>query len=353
MAGDDSVRGGVLLVETPGSDFFWQGASGMSDPGTGTGMTPGDQFRSASVGKMFCASAVMMLVEEGEFGLDEAIGQHLPGALVGGLHVLDGRDRGAEITARQLLNHTSGLANYFRLPGFQQMLAEAPDRLWQPSEVIAYVKDQAPPLFEPGGGWHYSDTGYLLLGLIVEHVTGKGLHQIYRERLLEPLGLEGTYMVFREERRPGPVGDEPSHVYLGDLDYTPVRALSADWAGGGLVTTSGDLNRFIRAFAENGVFAKPGTRREMLSWMPTGEGGVYYGLGVRRFMLDELGMRGYGEVWGHSGSSKSFMFYWPEKDTTLCGTLNQDLAEGAWSEALPVAGILPGALREVGQAIGA
>lgn len=336
-----TVRNGVLLVEAPRLGFEWKGASGLADPGAGLEMLPDDQFRSASVGKMVCATAAMILVEEGKLDLDGCLGLYLPREVTSGLHVLDGRSRGEEITIRQLLGHASGLPNNFRIPDFQRLLIEEPNKRWEPVEVLAYVKEHADPLFAPGKGWHYTDAGYLLVGLVVEAVTNLPLHEVYRAKVFEPLGMNDTYMVFREEPRGGLPGRSPSHVFFGDVDYTQAESLSADWAGGGLVTTAEDLNRFVRAFAEGSVFGSPSAKQEMLRWVPTGERGVYYGLGVRRFVMGEIGSPGTGEVWGHTGSSKSFALYWPERETTICGTLNQDAAEGAWSESLPIAAVVP------------
>ena len=142
-------------------------------------------------------------------------------------------------------------------------------------------------------------------------------------------------------------GREPSRAYVGDLAYGTERSVSADWAGGGLVTTVDDLTRFIRAFADGRVFRNRSSRAQMLTWTPTGEPGVYYGLGVRRFVPEEQGMPELGENWGHTGFLKSYMLYWPERDATICGTLNQAAAPGACSRLRPVAAIVPAAMREL------
>lgn len=349
---DPPVKNGVLSVEAPGRGFWWKGASGLADPREGVEMRPDDRFRSASVGKMVLATAAMKLVEEGAFGLDEAVGHRLSPSITDGLHVLDGRERGAEITPRQLLAHTSGLADYFSDggptpygPPFVGLMMAEPGRLWHPAEILAWTRRNLKPRFAPGVGWHYSDTGYLVAGLLVEAVTGKALHEVYREWVFGPLGMEHTHMTFREAERPSIPGRPESRAYSGELDYTRARSVSADWAGGGLTTTVEDLRRFVRAFADDRIFRDPSTRREMLGWLPTGEKGVYYGLGVRRFALEELGMPGYGEVWGHTGALGSFVLYWPEEGAVLAGTLNQSEARGVWSEVRPVPYLVPEILR--------
>jgi CubicO group peptidase (beta-lactamase class C family) len=156
-----------------------------------------------------------------------------------------------------------------------------------------------------------------------------------------------SYMLFREPARPALPGREPSVAYAGDAPYGAQRSVSADWGGGGLVVTAADLARFMRAFADDRIFADPGSRRAMLTWITTGEPGVGYGLGVRHFALADLGMPGLGELWGHTGFLKSFMLYWPECRAVLCGTLNQSAAKGAFSQLRPVAAIVPAVLQDL------
>ncbi len=333
QAVDDSqdIRNGVLLVETP--DFRWKGAAGMADPDKGTEMLPDDQFRSASVGKTLCATLVMKLVEAGKISLEEEISQYLPESVMNGLHEYDGKSYSNTIITRQLLNHTSGLPDYFfdgpanvyGMSDFMTLMLEIPDKLWEPEETIEYAKTNLTPFFPPGQGYHYSDTNYQLLGLIIESVTDKPLHEVYHEFLFDPLGMNHTYMEFRETPRHSIPGRSLSHVYMGDIDYTHVTAYSAGWAGGGLVTTAEDLNRFIRAFAGNKIFDDLLTREEMFNWVDLGNG-AYYGFGLERLVFDEFGIPdlvGLGELWGHSGFGNSFMYYWPEEDISICGTLNQ------------------------------
>ena len=128
-------------------------------------------------------------------------------------------------------------------------------------------------------------------------------------------------MEFREEARPSVPGRTLSHVFYGDVDYTSFRSLSADWAGGGLVTTAEDMTRFMRAFVNNDIFANPDTRDAMFDWMPWEGDTLDYGLGLMRVKGKTL------TIWGHMGVGQSFMFYWPDGDLTLCGTLNQQEAD--------------------------
>jgi D-alanyl-D-alanine carboxypeptidase len=325
---EPGVRSGLLLVDGPG--VHWKGASGIAFADSAIPIRPDDQFNIDSIAKMMTACIVMKLVEGGRLGLDDRICAYLPDSLVSGLHVLAGRSYGEAITVRQLLNHTSGIADDWSCPGFVDSVAAHPERRWRPEETIEYVKKHCPPRFPPGAGFQYSDPGYNLLGLILERVTGRPLQRLYRDDLLDPLGMDHTYRPAYEPARPSIPGRPPGERYLDDLEcglWTSV--MTADWAGGGLVSTTEDLCVFLRSFAENRIFRNPSTRDSMLTWVESGPINNY-GLGVSRVLfrrLDEPAAAELGEVWGHSGSSHNFMYYWPQEDVIIVGTLNQMAVE--------------------------
>jgi len=285
-------------------------------------------YEIASTSKAFTAATVLLLVEEGLVDLDQQIGQILPPQITTGLLVIQNHDYGPELTIRQLLAHTSGLPDYwydppYIIPGVNAFLFDyilQPSRFWEPEEVLAYVPGLT-PIFVPGTGWHYSDSGYVLAGLIIEEVTGKDLHEVYREKIFDPLGLDDTWLHWREPQ-PGTLLE--SHRYEGSWDMYIKRHQSADWAGGGLVSSSGDLQAFIRALADDTLFSDPGTILEMTAWVGAGMPGIDYGLGLFRV---DLGF-GKGEIWGHDGYGNAWMYYWPEQDVTFVGTLNQ--TENDW-----------------------
>ncbi|MGD2072987.1 MAG: serine hydrolase domain-containing protein [Candidatus Thorarchaeota archaeon] len=321
----ENVHNAVLLVESP--HHKWKCASGMADPAENSPMMADDQFFTASVAKTMTASLVMMLNEKGIVHVDQTISQYLPSSIIDGLHLYEDHSYGTSITIRQLLNHTSGLGDNWSDPRFIQQILEDTERFWHPEETIEFVKTNVPPLFPPGQGFHYSDINYNLLGLIIERVTSIPLHEVYRKFLLDELGMNHTYRPFYEEPRPSIHGRPPSHFFAGDLDCTGMISLSADWGGGGLQTTTEDLNRFIRAFGKNELFEDPSTRDEMIKGEKIGEG-MYYGLGVVRGVFDELDVQNItGEIWGHQGASASFMYYWKDEAISICGTLNQDQCE--------------------------
>ncbi len=325
----DNIHNAVMLIELP--DFKWKGASGMMNPDEGLVMNVDDQFFTASAAKMMTATLALQLVESGTMQLDDPIHKYLPESIIEGLHDYEGQAYGKTITIRQCLNHTTGVGDNWHDSRFMQLILEDPNKFWEPEETIAFVKQNIPPHFPPGQGFSYSDINYNLIGLIMEKITGKTLQALYRDQLLDPLGMKHTYRQFREDPRPSIAGRGPSRTYYDDFDYASWRALSADWAGGGLQSTTEDLNRFLRAFVKKKIFKKPTTRDEMFKWVKVSED-TFYGLGVVRGLLEEGAIR---EIWGHIGASSCFMFYWPERDATFCGTFNQVKCEGKFVEILP------------------
>jgi len=327
VARNQGYGGGVIRVTSGVYGLLWEGASGTAVY-NGAPMPQEATFEIASTSKAFTAATVLLLVEDGLLDLDQQIGTLLPPAYTTGLIVIGSHDYTPELTVRQLLAHTSGLPDYWNdppyiIPGVNAFLFEYilhPYRFWEPEDILVYVPGLT-PAFVPGTGWHYSDTGYLLAGLIVEEITGKELHDVYRERIFAPLGLDDTWLSWRE---PPASGLTESHRYEGSWDMTDKPHQSADWAGGGLVSTTRDLERFMRALADESLFSDPTTGKAMKAWIETGTTGIRYGLGL--FWV-ELG-NDQGEIYGHDGYGNSWMYYWPDQDVIFAGTLNQ--TENDW-----------------------
>ena len=319
-----NVHNGVLLVESP--VLKWKGACGMAFPEEAIPMLPDDQFNIDSIAKMMTAVLVMKLVEAKELALEDKICRFLPSSIIEGLHVYKGQSYGERITIAHLLSHTSGIADDWADSHFLDLIIADPQRRWKPKETIEFVKKNCKPKFRPGDGFQYSDPGYNLLGLIIEEVTATELHIVYRKLLLDPLRMEYTYRPSHEIARPRFPGRGPSQRYLDDMECTLLPAvMTADWAGGGLISTTEDLHLFMRAFVRNEIYTDPTTTEKMFKWVTSGPF-HNYGLGISRVLFeksDNPAYRGLGEVWGHTGSSDNFMYYWPEGDMIMIGTLNQ------------------------------
>src|SRR5262245_50277019 len=161
----DGVPGAILLVRD--GDRTVRLTSGSARLAPRVRMEPNDRFRAGSITKSFVSTVVLELVGEGKLALSDTVERRLPGLVPNGDH----------ITVRQLLNHTSGLYNYTDDPDLLRALTNlSSDRVFKPEELLAMATSH-PPLFKPGARWSYSNTNYIVLGLIVEAVTGKPLEQ--------------------------------------------------------------------------------------------------------------------------------------------------------------------------------
>jgi D-alanyl-D-alanine carboxypeptidase len=309
-----AIPGLMIYVAAPDLGIAWSGAAGVADRATGKPLLPGAAFRIASTTKTFTAAAILRLTEDGRLGLDEPIAGRLPVAFVQEL-VQGGYDPDA-ITVRHLLLHTSGLYDYASDPAFLAVVSGDPGRRWTRFEQVHFAMEHGAPVGAPGDRWHYADTGYILLGEIIERVTGAPLGAAYRELLsFAALGLTHTYL---EREEPAPVGiPQRAHQYLGDLDATTLLDPSADlYGGGGLVSTTEDLGRFYRALLRGEVFRIPGTLATMLAVPPTNEQ-ADQAMGLFRSEIGEQVCWGHGGYWGNEA------IYCPDRDVVLIYSPNQ------------------------------
>lgn len=219
------------------------------------------------------------------------------------------------MTLRQLLQHTSGLQDYWELPEFRRAFDADAQRLWTPWDILEY----ATPLLPRPHSYHYSDTNYVLAGLVVEEASGMSLGDYFERAIFQPLGMNDTYFNHLEPYR-GPI----AHRYEGEEDLTVKRRQSADWAGGGLVSTSADLHRFLLlGLVEGRLDGGPYLSDQMKSQpVPTDIERVEYGLGL--FLVDaedELGRDA--RVWGREGWGHSFLWYYEQAQVVVAGTVNQ------------------------------
>ncbi|GGT09708.1 serine hydrolase [Planobispora rosea] len=294
------IPGIVLDVRGPGTRFT--GATGRFAL-LGRELRAGDAFRTASVTKPFTAAAVLRLAEQGRLDLDDKIGDYLDSALM--KQIL----HGSHITVRQLLDHTSGIADYATDGSWMAEVFADPHRVWKPRE-LAERGLRLKPAFPPGKGFHYSDTGYVLAGFVIEKAAGKPLHRVYREQILGPLGMRATYLEHWESPR-----GRLSHPYVTDLDFRGWNPTYDTFGGGGLVSTAPDLTRFIRGLFEDRLFRDPATLATMLR--TTRQSDDAYGLGLMRVRT------GATTFWVHEGFHGAFMAYDPARKISVTGTVNQ------------------------------
>jgi D-alanyl-D-alanine carboxypeptidase len=302
---------GVALRVERGGEVVFDGAAGFASLEPQTPLAPEVRFRIASITKTFTAVLVLQLVDAGVLTLDDTVGQWLDDPVV---HRIPHVDR---ITLRQLLNHTSGVYDYFDAdsPFWQDAyFGEGADwaRVWTPRELLAYADGaRHAPYFAPGEGSHYSNTAYVLLGLIVEEAGGHTYAEQLQTRILDPLGLEDTFFAATE---PVPGGTaEPYHLIEGELVNVSATHLSAVGAAGGMVSTTRDLARFVGALF-GGELLRPATLAAMLTFVPSEYPGAEWGLGVLRAHTPD------GALVGHEGDgpgSGARMFRLAAADLTI------------------------------------
>ncbi len=279
---------------------------------------PGSRaFRTASVTKTFTAALVLLLCEQGQLALGDRLAAHLPPGLTDRIHVRDGQCRGAQITLEQLLQHRSGLFDYATCSQFRAHVALDPLRSWTPLDLLDQAVQAGAPDFAPGQGMNYSDTGYVLLAMVIEKVLGLPLAQAYRERLLEPLGLADTWLEGREAARCSSL----SHAFAGAIDTAGFNPSFDTFGGGGLVSTAADLDRFITGLLSGGVFRHIDTLLHMMEGTDAAPGSgtrkTRTACGLSAFVVaDHL-------FWGHLGHWNSFMLHSMERDISICGSFNQ------------------------------
>src|SRR5918999_90995 len=180
-----SFPGATLGVVLANGESFGL-AVGFSDRETKTAMKPTDRMLAGSVGKTFAAATALQLVKEGRIALDDKIEKYL-----GREPWFSRLPNANDITIRQLMNHTSGLVRYEFKDQFTKDLTANPEKVWKPAELVAYLLDEKAP-FQAGKGWDYSDTNYIVLGMIIEKVTGRKFYDEANRRLLKPLNLTET-----------------------------------------------------------------------------------------------------------------------------------------------------------------
>ncbi|MEU7076013.1 serine hydrolase domain-containing protein [Streptomyces narbonensis] len=260
--------------------------AGVGDLATGAKVPRDGQVRIGSNTKTFTAVVVLQLVGEGRIALDAKVDTYLPGLVRG--KGIDGR----RITVRQLLQHTSGIPEY----GARISDEEMRDRYFEPRDLVDIaLKDKAE--FAPGEKWGYSNTNYVLAGLIVQKVTGRPLAEEMDRRVMQRLGLRHTYFPAPGDktiREPHPKGYARSSAGSTPRDFTEVDP-SAGWAAGQLISTNSDLNRFFTALLD-GRLLPAAQLAQMRTTVPVGDTGSHYGLGLMSRQLSCGGV-----YWGHGG----------------------------------------------------
>ncbi len=315
LAENPQAPGVSAWVSCPPLGLEWSGAVGTEARGSTKPLTPAHTFRIASNTKTYVAATVLRLAEDGRLDLDANLAGLLAPDLAS-LLTADGYDLQA-ITVRQVLSHTAGLADHSGDDRYGERIIADPSHVWTRQEQVARCAELFDPLGPSPAPYRYSDTGYVLLGGIIEGVTGKTLAAAVRENLgFARLGLDHTWW---EVAEPAPTAAGPrAHQYLGDHDVTDWSPSFDLYGGGGLVCDVRDLGLFMRLLLEGRVLREEASLAAM-----TGGGTVDYRLGLMPTDLD-------GQLaFGHTGFWNTFAFNVPGLDATISGcVLSRDAARG-------------------------
>ena len=324
---DKSVRNCVLSVMKDNGSFSWSGAAGIARQDGQVPMTKDTPIFISSITKLYTATAIMRLYEKGAISLDDPMSKYLPVGLIDGIHVYKGKDYSREITIKELLSHTSGIADYYTEKpkdgkNLFELILEEPERLWTVDETIERARDDLEPNFQPGTDASYSDTNFQLLGKVIEAITSKPLHTVYEDYFFRPLGLKHTWLTGRSELQSAPFA-APADIFHKDMIITSTRSNGAYWADGGIVSTAEECIIFLKALNE-GHLIKYDTLKMMHEWKKL-EFPLQYGFGTMCFKLPQF-MNTIAKIpplWGHSGSTGSFLYYSADFDLYMAGTINQ------------------------------
>jgi D-alanyl-D-alanine carboxypeptidase len=285
--------GAVLLVDLPESRFLK--AAGTADLATMQAVEPDDVFEIGSITKLFTAVLLLQLHEEGVLSLDDSLADWLP-ALTAVI------SNGGIMTLRQLATHTAGLDDYERdLYPLAQMIADPSllTRGFAPNEIVAWVGENKTPLFEPGapGKWQYSNTGYILLGMVLEAATGQSLSELYAQRIFEPLGLESAVLL-ESVPQEGQIVSGYNAMAGSYADLTRWNASGA-WSAGALAMNAADLASAGHALLDGRLFRDRNTLDLMTDFVSTGDRGAFAGYGLGLAQLQD-------GTWGHAGGTPGF-----------------------------------------------
>lgn len=308
----------VAIVDPAGEVHTFTRGLARKEPAAA--MTAEARMFSGSIGKSYCAAVLLQLVDEGVIDLDAKLS-----ASLGEAAWFDRLPNADALTPRLLARHQSGIPEHVWMPEFSAALKAEPMKHWEPGELIAFVLDSE-PLFPAGEGWSYADTNYILLGMVIEAATGRRYEELLQERVLTPLGLADTIPSSQPEL-PGLVS---GYTALGEMFGLP-EEVAADgvyaanpqfeWTGGGLVSTTSDLTRFMHEFCAGSIV--PDTQAQAMRdavdarlWP-----GSSYGIGLIVRPTPS------GELLGHAGIFPGYLsgaWHMPGVGATFAVQLNAD-----------------------------
>lgn len=284
-------------------------------------------FHTASVGKLFTTALVGMLLDEDKLRRETPIMEVLPAELLAGLFEVNGVDHREQVTVAHLLSHTSGVADYFEDPTYlagrrrgetaAEVACSEPTRSWTPEELLAWSRERQRPVAPPGERFHYSDTGFVLLGFLVQEIDGAPFHEVLRRRIFDPLKMVHAAMPGRSQPR-DPQTPQIRPIWLQGAELSGAPSITIDWTGGGVSATAEELIRFARAF-HNGTLLAKDTLRWIRQFDWKFRRGIAYGHGIMEVRFGEFFplLGALPQMSGHMGSTGVQLFADTEDDTVV------------------------------------
>ncbi|PNQ74617.1 hypothetical protein C1T31_00280 [Hanstruepera neustonica] len=301
-------------------------SEGFSDIEEQVPLTTSHSFFSGSIGKTYAATLVFKLVESGDIDLKKAYLDYFPDT--DWLNNLPNID---DITVEMLLQHTSGLPRYVLKPEIWNTFHEDPNKIWSYEDRLSVIFEDE-PLHEAGNGWAYSDTNYILLGMLIEKITGENYYDLVKNQILKPQHLSHTYPSLQRKitnlaigySRMPPAFQVPNKT-VTDKEYFINPQF--EWTGGGMASTTEDLAKWAKLYYE-GVLLSKNSLVNITTPNPNGklvEGTSSYGMGSFIYQTD------HGEAYGHTGFMPGFnsiFIYYPKYGIAAAMQINCDYAGG-------------------------
>ena len=315
---ENPVHSILLYVEDLVDNNIYNKGFGKLDQGL-QNASKNDPFRIASSTKLFVATIILQLAEEGKLNLNDKAFHHLKNIdylHFNDLHIYKKKRYAKEITIEQLLAHRSGLADIFsdREQRFFSLLLENPTRQFSPRAVVELYYQfelNKNPHFNPSKGWYNSDMNYVLLGLIIEQIEQVTLSESIRRRILTPLEMSDTFFEFYEPQQQTSLINQ----YVGNINFTKINT-SFDWSGGGMVSTNKDLATFITSLFNLQLINERSLKR-MVDVKFTNEQENRYGLGIYE---SEYNGNTY---FGHYGFYGTYVGYCPKSKIVISYSISQ------------------------------
>jgi D-alanyl-D-alanine carboxypeptidase len=304
---------GISAAVTTPDEGLWLGVSGLSDKKAQTPIQPEMLFCIGSITKNFIATLVLQLAEEGLLDLDDTVGDWLPDLPEKSSRWIDDT-----VTIRQLLNHTSGVNDFVWRPPNLIAIASvllAPYKIWEPEDTLRFVRR---PYASPGEGFYYSNTNYILLGMIIEKTTNSNIAVELRNRFFDPLGLENTFVGIEE-----PINGELAHGHLGSIDFSgfPREShISFIWSAAAIYSTAEDIALWTQALFGGNVLNED-SLQQMIDFSELSKDSVSPGLGLFKYEHPR-----FGDIWVNDGLWLGYLairVYLPQDEIVVVVLLNQ------------------------------